>query len=195
VLLVPIVLLLAIAVGYLLGGRLGALGDLHLHGRLLVVLAAVAQAAGQVVGGAAWSAGLALSAAAVVAFLLCNRGVMGTGLVAVGLAANALVIGLNGEMPVEADASARARISTQSLLRGVDPRHELATDQTRLRWLGDTVPVLVPRSPQVVSPGDLVVLAGLAELLVAGMTGGRARPRAGGRLWQAGRRRRSPSGR
>ncbi|MCU1587601.1 MAG: hypothetical protein JWN31_1094 [Frankiales bacterium] len=190
----PLVLLLAIAVGYLLGGRLGAVGELHLRRRLLVLLAAAAQAAGALTGGSAWAVGLAVSAAAVVGFLLSNRGVMGTGLVALGLAANALVIGLNGEMPVEADASARARISTQSLLPGVDARHELATHDTRLRWLGDDIPVLVPRWPQVVSPGDLLVLAGLAELLVAGMTGGRARPRVSGRLWQAGRRRRSPAG-
>jgi hypothetical protein len=175
-----------VALGYALGGRLHQLGDVQLRQRWLVVVAFAAQAVGVVLGARAWSWGLALSALAVVAFLLLNRGVLGTGLVALGLAANALVIGLNGAMPVSADAAGRARISTQELLRGEDVRHELATEQTRLRWLGDSIPVLIPRFPQVVSPGDLLVIAGLGELLVAGMTAGRPRVN----LWQAGRRRR-----
>ncbi|MCW2542790.1 MAG: hypothetical protein JWM40_342 [Frankiales bacterium] len=164
-----IVLLCAVVVGYLAGGRLHGLGELHLRTRRLVLLALAAQLVGGLAGGAAWGWGLAVSAMAMVGFLVRNRGVMGTGLVALGLAANALVIGLNGAMPVSAEASGRARISTQALLRGTDPRHELADDRTRLRQLGDTIPVVAPWRPDVVSPGDLLVLAGLAELVVAGM--------------------------
>ena len=174
-LLAAIVLLIAVAVGFALGGRLGTLGDLRLRRRWLVVAGLLAQAAGSVVGGPAHPAGLAASALLLGAFLLHNRGIHGVGLVAVGVLCNALVVGLNGAMPVSAHASGQARVSTQALLRGDDPRHELAGPDTRLRYLGDVIPVLVPHRPHLASPGDLLVLAGLAELVVAGMTAGRRR--------------------
>jgi hypothetical protein len=111
---------------------------------------------------------LAVSALLAAGFLAVNRGVRGTGLVAAGLLSNALVVGLNGAMPVSADASGRAGISTQDIL-SADPRHELAGPATRLDLLGDVVPVLLPVHPEVVSPGDVLVAAGLAELVVLGM--------------------------
>ena len=52
-----------------------------------------------------------------------------------------------------------------------DARHEIAGIGTRLRWLGDIVPVPLPVRPEVVSPGDVLVAAGLAELVVLGMLG------------------------
>jgi hypothetical protein len=95
--------------------------------------------------------------------------VRGTGLVTLGLAANALVVLLNGAMPVSAHALARAQLSTQDLLAGQDPRHELADAGSALRPLGDVIPVLLPWHPEVVSPGDVLVAAGLAQLVVVGM--------------------------
>ena len=174
-LLALIVLLCAVVTGYVGGGRLDGLAELHLRRRLLVVIAFAAQLAGSVAGDLAWGIGVIVSAVAMGGFLLANRGLRGMGLVALGLAANALVISLNGAMPVSADASGRAGLSTQSLLRGTDPRHELAGSATRLHWLGDTIPVLVPVRPDVASPGDLLVLAGLAELVAAGMLRSRRR--------------------
>ena len=164
-----VVLLAALAVGTAVGGSIGALGHLPLHRARLVLVAVVAQAAGAFVGGAAYPVGLAVSAALVGVFLAANRGVRGTGLVALGLLGNALVVGLNGAMPVSADASGRAGISTQDLLAGSDPRHELAGSATLLRPLGDVIPVLLPAHPEVVSPGDVLVAAGLAQLVVLGM--------------------------
>jgi hypothetical protein len=172
VLLVVVVLLGAIAVGYLAGGLLERLGELSLRRRWLLLLAGLAQLLGVVAGPPAYGMGLGLSALLAGGFVLVNRGVHGMGLVALGLGANALVVGVNGAMPVSADASGRAGVTTQSLLRGEDPRHELAGDDTRLRTLGDVVPVPLPWRPQVVSPGDLVIAAGLAELVVVGMTRG-----------------------
>lgn len=171
VLLAVIVLLLALLLGFALGGRLTQLGQVRLSHRLLVALAFAVQVQGGLTGGLYYQVSLAVSALLVGGFLLLNRGVHGVGLVALGLLSNALVVGINGAMPVSADASGRAGISTQSLLRGDDPRHELAGPHTRLRWLGDVIPVLIPRRPHVVSAGDLLVLAGLAELVVVGMTG------------------------
>lgn len=172
-----VVLGCAVVIGYAAGGRLGRLADLDLTRGSLVVGALVVQAGGGLVGGAAYPLGLAVSVLLVAVFLGRNRGVRGTGLVALGLLSNALVVGVNGAMPVSEAASGRAGISTQDILSGADPRHELAGRGTHLRWLGDVVPVLLPVHPEVVSVGDVLVAAGLAQLLVVGMTQGRTRRR------------------
>ncbi|MGB8651111.1 MAG: DUF5317 domain-containing protein [Mycobacteriales bacterium] len=164
-----VVLLVALLVGYGVGGRLDGLGRLPLRDGRLVVAAVLVQLVGGLVGGPAYVVGLAGSALLVVVFLAHNRGIRGTGLVALGLGLNALVVGLNGAMPVSADASGRAGISTQEILSGADPRHELSRPGTRLPFLADVVPVLLPVHPEVVSPGDVLVAAGLAQLVVVGM--------------------------
>jgi hypothetical protein len=175
--LVVVALLVALAVGRLAGGSVTALTTLVLRRRRLVVAALGAQLAGVVVGGPVHAAGLLVSTALVAAFLAANRGVRGTGLVALGLAANALVVALNGAMPVSTDAAARAGTATHDLLSGADPRHELVVDGTRLPWLADVVPVPMPLRPEVVSPGDVLVTAGVAQLVAAGMLAGRAQGR------------------
>lgn len=169
VVLVVVAVLVALVVGRLTGGRLTRLGGLPLRRTGLVLAAAGAQLVGAVVGGPAHPVGLLLSAALVVSFLAANRGLRGTGLLAFGLLANALVVGANGAMPVSADAAARAGVAASELAAGQDPRHELSGPATRLRWLGDVVPVPLPGLPQVVSPGDVLVAAGAAQLVVAGM--------------------------
>ena len=173
--LVLTVLLVGLALGWLTGGSLDRLGGVPLRRRRLVVGAVVAQAVGAVVGGPVYPLGLLVSGALVAAFLVANRGIRGTGLVALGLLANALVVGLNGAMPVSEHAAGRAGVSTQDLLTGEDGRHELAGEGTRLPWLADVVPVPLPWRPEVVSIGDVLVAAGLAQLVVLGMRGGRGR--------------------
>ena len=175
--LVVVVVVVALVVGAVLGGSVERLGDLGLRHRRLVVAALAAQAVGALVGGPAHALGLATSAGLVAAFLVANRGVRGTGLVALGLTANALVVGLNGAMPVAPTAAARAGVDLTEVAAGQDSRHLVAGPQTRLPWLGDVVPVLLPLRPEVVSPGDVLVAAGLGQLVVLGMTGGRPAPR------------------
>lgn len=164
-----VVLLVALAVGRLAGGRVGELGHLPLRNGWLVLVAVVAQAAGSFAGGSLYALGLVVSAALVAVFLVGNRRIAGTALVAAGLLVNALVVALNGAMPVSSEASGKAGVSTQDLVAGTDPRHELADSATRLRALGDVVPVLLPFRPEVVSPGDVLIAAGLAQLVVVGM--------------------------
>jgi hypothetical protein len=166
---VVVVLLCALLVGRACGGSLDRLGALDVRQRRLVVAALAAQAVGAVVGGPIHGLGLAVSAALATAFLAVNRGVRGTGLVALGLGANALVVALNGAMPVSAEAAARAGVSVAAIADGQDARHVLAGSTTRLRVLGDGVPVLLPLRPELVSPGDVLVAAGLAQLVVVGM--------------------------
>lgn len=176
--LVLVVLAVALAVGWARGGSLDRLGAVPLRSRRLVVGALLAQLVGTVVGGPFYPLGLVASAGFVVAFLVRNRGIRGTGLVALGLVANALVVGANGAMPVSLEAAGRAGIGTQDLLARSDPRHETADRSTRLPWLGDVIPVPVPLRPEVVSPGDVLVAAGLGQLVALGMVGAGATDRA-----------------
>ena len=173
--LVVVSLLAAVAVGWARGGSLERLGTLRLNSRRLLVLAFAAQLAGTVVGGPFHPLGLAASGGLVVAFLLRNRGVRGTGLIALGLLANAVVVLVNGAMPVSLAAAGRAGVTTQPILNGSDQRHELADAGTRLPWLGDVVPLPLPLRPEIVSPGDVLIAAGAAQLVVLGMAPGRLR--------------------
>ena len=168
-----VALLVAIVIGWMSGGSLERLGTMPMRSRRLVFGAFAAQAVGTIIGGPLYPLGLLASAALVAWFLVRNRGVRGTGLVALGLLSNALVVALNGAMPVSLDAAGRAGTTTQHILIGDDPRHELADRHTRLRFLGDIVPVRAPWRPEVVSPGDILVAAGLAQLVLVGMRTGR----------------------
>ena len=170
--LVLVTLLVAVAIGWARGGSLDRLGALRLRSRRLLVLAFAAQLGGTVVGGPFHPLGLAASGALVVAFLLHNRGVRGTGLLALGLLTNAVVVLANGAMPVSTSAAGRAGATTQPILNGSDRRHEIAGATTRLPWLGDVVPLPLPVRPEVVSPGDVLVAAGAAQLVVVGMAPG-----------------------
>ncbi len=169
-----LVLLGALCIGWAARGSLTALGDLSLRDAWLVVVALVVQLLGGLVGGVAYPLGLAVSALMVLRFLTRNRGVRGTGLVGVGLLLNALVVGANGAMPVSVHASGQAGVTTQAILAGDDPRHELSGPDTLFPWLADVVPVALPWRPEVVSAGDVLITAGLGQLVVVGMTRRRA---------------------
>src|SRR5439155_20104550 len=95
----------------------------------------------------------------------------GITLISVGLLANAVVVAANGAMPVSIDAAYRARVGISAIASGSDARHQIAGTGTQLRWLGDVVPVPLPWRPEVVSAGDVLVAAGLAELVVLAMMG------------------------
>ena len=167
VLLAVLCLLGALLLGRLGGGRFEHLGELPLRQSWLVVLGVVSQVLGAY--GGQYALGLLASAAAVGAFLLLNRSVAGIALVALGLLGNAAVVLANGAMPVSLHAATLAGVPFQDLLAGTDPRHEIADASSRLRPLGDVLPVALPPHPEVVSPGDVLVAAGLAQLVVTGM--------------------------
>jgi hypothetical protein len=172
---VVLVLVAALVLGWITGGSLERLGSLPLRSLGLVGAALAAQLAGTLVGGPVYPLGLAASAALAVAFLARNRRVRGTGLVALGLLANALVVAVNGAMPVSPQAADRAGVGVLEVLVG-DRRHELEGPDTRLRALGDVVPVPLPLRPEVVSAGDVLVAAGLGQLVFLGMRTGMRTP-------------------
>jgi hypothetical protein len=171
-LLAVVALIAALAIGIATGGSFERLGGISLRSRRLVYAAVATQVIATVVGGPLYPLGLAVSAALVAWFLLRNRGIRGTGLLAAGLLSNALVVGLNGAMPVSVAAAGRAGTTTQDILIGDDARHEIAGPGTRLRFLGDVIPVPLPWRPEVVSPGDVLVAAGLAQLVLLAMRSG-----------------------
>ncbi len=172
--LAAVVLVGALAVGRLSGGTLAGLATLRPRRPVLVLTAAAAQLLGAVLvmrgattGG--YLAGLVASGGLVALFLAANRHLPGAGLFSLGLLANAAVVAANGAMPVSLAAAARAGVDTRAIAAAADPRHTVAGRGTWARGLGDVVPVPLPLRPAVASPGDVLVAAGLAELVVVGM--------------------------
>jgi hypothetical protein len=176
--LVLVTLVLAVLVGRVLGGRIERLGRVPYRGLPLLGGAALAYLAGwslPLLGlPARWiyAAGLAVASALAVAFCLRTSALYGAGLMGAGLLANAVMVAVNGGMPVSAAAVARAGLSLPAALS--DPRQVLAGPGTALRVLGAVVPVPLPVRPEVASVGDLLALAGLAQLVVTAMLPRRA---------------------
>jgi hypothetical protein len=168
-----VVVLGAALAGWLSGGEWWRLAELPMRDRWLVVVAALGELAGGVLAAGtgsrpAYVVGLAVGAAAALGFCLRNLRLAGVPLVAAGLVANAVVVGLNAAMPVSIVAAARAGAPIASIAAGTDPRHAIAGVGTTARALGDIVPVPLPVRPEVVSPGDVLVVAGVGELLLLG---------------------------
>lgn len=90
------------------------------------------------------------------------------GVILLGGAMNAAVILANGRMPFAESAVHAAQLSTDQREQARrSPKHVATGEHTRLRWLGDIIPV-APIG-KVVSFGDIVLLAGMAGLVTAGM--------------------------
>jgi hypothetical protein len=173
------------------GGSWARLARLPIKGRRLVAISVLAQLVG---GGLAWitglhwfyPAGLAVSALAALAFCLRNLRLAGVPLVTLGLVSNALVVLVNGAMPVSIEAAARANVPITTIAAGEDARHAIAGPGTTWRTLGDVIPVPLPVRPEVVSPGDVLIAAGLAEFVFLGMRSRRRRTNPAARNRSAG---------
>lgn len=173
--LVLAVVVVAVAVGYALRGRLRGLAELDLRHLWLLGVGVVAQLgvfALPVDGpGAAVSPPLLVASfVAVIGFLLANRHLPGMWLAAAGVALNAVVIAANGAMPVSPSAVAVVSDSPASFPVG---KHAPLDADTRLPWLADVIPVPPLRS--IVSVGDVVLAAGVARLVVTQMVRARTR--------------------
>jgi hypothetical protein len=196
VVLALIVLVGAALVARASGGSWSAFGAQPIKGRRLVVIAVVSQLLGsgmaEATGMRGWyPAGLALSALAALAFCTRNIRLPGVPLITLGLLLNALVVAANGAMPVSLNAAARANVGTSAIASGDDARHVITGRSTTLRVLGDVIPLPAPVRPEVVSPGDALIAAGLGEFVLLGMRPRRrpaaARSRNAGRLVPADR--------
>ncbi len=168
---------LGLATGYVAGGRLAALGRRPLSGSLFVGLAL----ASEVVLGelsrrghldTAWRAGVVVSAElAVGLFLLRNRRRgerrLSLLLIALGWAANLVVMARYGAMPVSASGLRRAGLAGLAVSRGQLGKHLLTSKTGGLYLLSDWIPL--PALHTVASPGDLAMALGIAALVAGGM--------------------------
>lgn len=167
------VLVLAVLVSSLRGGRLYRLADAPLRWSWLLLVGLglqvgvdLAAATGpfgdtQLVGTIA----LLGSQVLVAAWLVRNRALPGMLLIAAGLAMNAVVVAANGAMPVDPAAIDALGLDGTRVPIG---RHTLLSDATRLAWLADVWPLVWLRS--IVSPGDVVLAIGLFPLMHALLT-------------------------
>lgn len=173
--LVLLALVAGVVIGYARGGGVGRLLGLRPTRNRLLLTALGLYAVG-VLGSFAWESLLPLCAGlfwAVLAYYAwVNRAIPGASLVAAGLAANALVLLVNGHVPVSESAAARAGAVPDDVTAGL--LHEPMDDDTRLEALGKSVPVAFPPRPEVISPGDVGVAAGLAVIVSMGLTRRRA---------------------
>jgi hypothetical protein len=161
------VLVLAVGLAYLRGGRLNRLEHAHLRWTWLLILGVALQVALDVaavrgVFGDATTAGwllLVTSQLLVLGWILANAHLRGTVLIGLGLLLNAVVIAANGAMPVSPEAL--AAIGAEPTVNPTG-KHTLLTDATRLPWLADVLPLPPLRS--IISVGDIVLAAGLIPM-------------------------------
>lgn len=113
---------------------------------------------------------LAVSATLAVQFVLRNALAPGVALVGLGLALNAWVVLINGEVPVSVAAAERAGVPESALELASDPRHEPTGPSTRLGFLGDVLPAPIPGAREVVSIGDVLLAAGVGLFAFTAVT-------------------------
>lgn len=170
----------AVAVGRAAGGEWG-LRQPKMRGWPLLLAALLVQGAAALLGATGYRVGLALSAVLAGVYLAWNRRQPGVVLLALGLLLNVVVVAANGAMPVSTYAAARAGVEVGTAVPPGDPRHVLASADTRLGFLGDVVPVALPPRREVVSVGDCLLAAGLGLLVMRTLRPRRARRAAFGR--------------
>lgn len=173
VVLVVLALAAGLVVGYTNHGRLRRLASPPpVRNRLLLTALGLYIIA--VFASWAWESALpvlsGLSWFVVAFYAWLNRWMPGARLVALGLVANALVLLVNGAIPISTSAAARAGVEISAV---DEPRTEPTDSATRLTWLAKGIPVAFPPRPEVVSPGDIAIAAGLATVVATGMTGRR----------------------
>jgi uncharacterized protein DUF5317 len=118
-----------------------------------------------------------VSLLALILFAVRNRALTGMTIVAIGLCANAGVMVLNDGMPVRRDALVAAGLATSDEVNRVEISgvQRLERDGDRLLFLADVIPLA--ETNQVLSFGDLIILAGLADV-AANLLLARRRPSA-----------------
>jgi len=152
---------LAVLVGLLRGGRLERLGDLKLQAFPLVWAAILLRLAAGALIDRGFAFGPSLQVLAYVLFMyvmLANARLVGLKTFGLGSFLNFMAIAANGgRMPVSAAASARAGIAGEPI--GI---HTLLTEQSRLWFLTDIIPVpLHLPVPSVISIGDIFIVLGM----------------------------------
>ncbi len=156
---------LAVGVARAAGGRLRNLPSERPRWWWLVPAAVVLLLAVQVLPVDGAAGGLTLVAlAGLIAFAAANLRIVGMVVVLAGLTLNAGVILANGAMPVDREAVVAAGLAPREALTSLEPgpARRWRGPHHRVAALGDIVPV-APLD-EVVSFGDLILAAGLANV-------------------------------
>jgi Family of unknown function (DUF5317) len=167
--LIALTVALSLIVGLVAGGSLRDFPGVHLRWWGLAIAGVVLQMAFP--GGALSIPSLIASFVALLAFAILNVRAPGFVPILVGLSLNALVIVVNGGMPVTAHAiSASGQSDTiAGLATNTDgQKHFLSNADTKLLPFGDVIAIPRPVA-QAVSVGDLCVHLGVGWFIVAGM--------------------------
>jgi hypothetical protein len=183
------VIVVAVAGGYLLGGKARNFENLRLRAWWLAPVGLLLQVQFPWLADAGRDAGvpyLIASYGLLILFAALNIRLAGFVLILVGLSLNLLVVSVNRGMPVTRGAliaSGQGGV-LDDLRNGLGAKHHLADDDDVLLPLADVIAIPEPIA-QVMSVGDIFVYAGVVWLVIATMRG---RPMA----WA---RRRDPAGR
>lgn len=167
---------LAVLIGLIAGGRLNSLFDINLKRLELLFLGALLQLL------AFWSVKLnlewashwiiplahSLSYFVLMAFTWINRSFRGFSLITLGIALNAVVIGLNGGlMPVDPSYVPEA---SRQLLQAGTGTHGILSESTRLKFLADIYYANIPLwGKQLFSLGDVLIDIGIGIYIVKQM--------------------------
>lgn len=173
-LVIPAIFLVALVVGFVLGGRIRNLERLQVHWWGLAFTGVVLQfvpvpTVGDVSPRLVGTAMLIGSYIALLILLTVNRWLPAVGVMTVGLVMNLAVVAANAGMPVQPAAITAAGGSIGSLTTG-SAKHHLMTDQDLLPFLGDVVPI-PPPGRIVISYGDVLLYGGIAWMIVQVMRG------------------------
>lgn len=140
-----------VVAGWLLGGRVGRLGEIQLSWWPVLGFAIVLRLIAPVVGESlvVWL----LSFAAIGVVAVANRSVPGMWLIALGCLLNLAVVIANSAMPVDTAATALAEVELP-----VDGLHREMRNSDVLTLLADRIPI--PPVHRVYSAGDVLLAAG-----------------------------------
>jgi hypothetical protein len=172
--------LLGMGAGYLTGGRLRTLGTVVFRAPALVLAAIALQAALGLPGAGRLGAGgrfavVTASYLLVAQWLRCNMRSrppvlrLAFAVVALGWMLNAAVMAPNHGMPVSASALARIGRGGVDISTGHLWKHVRASGRTPLRVLGDVIPLSAGPYANVISAGDIAMLAGISLAVSAAM--------------------------
>jgi Family of unknown function (DUF5317) len=170
-----LVIVFAVLVGYLTGGRLSRFESMRLKWWWLAILGLGVQFVPlpEGTGGTdllVRTIVLSLSYTLLLVFAAVNLRIPGMVLVLIGLACNFAVIAANGGMPVRAETLRDSGQEDVLALLQQDgaAKHHLMTDDDVLPFLGDVIAVPQPVG-QAISIGDVFMYAGLIWLIVGAM--------------------------
>ncbi len=153
-------------IGVLTGGRPRHLGERAFRLLPLLVTGVALQAVGVRMDSTSGLVVILLSYLLLFGFALANSSLVGMWLVALGIALNLLVIGVNAGMPVRPSALVNAGIVEPGEVSELDlggKRHlELPSD--RLTFIADVY--AVPAVAEVLSFGDIALDVGMANVIV-----------------------------